>query len=98
MISLEDRQTRELVCLFVCFFFPVPNLFFSLSLLILQVIVINKGSIAERGTHDELIAKGGVYKKLVLRQLNTDKSGKVTNGTVDGLNIQIDEDADDLDW
>ena len=63
----------------------------------LQVIVINKGSIAERGTHDELIAKGGVYKKLVLRQLNTDQGGKVVNGTGDGLNhVQI-EDMGDLD-
>ncbi|XP_057295728.1 uncharacterized protein LOC130624179 [Hydractinia symbiolongicarpus] len=34
-----------------------------------RVIVINKGTIAEQGTHDELIAFDGVYKKLVLRQL-----------------------------
>nr|CAI99870.2 putative ATP-binding cassette, sub-family B, member 10 [Brachidontes pharaonis] len=34
-----------------------------------KVIVIDKGTIAESGTHDELIAKDGVYKKLVLRQL-----------------------------
>lgn len=33
------------------------------------MIVINKGTIAEQGTHDELIAFDGVYKKLVLRQL-----------------------------
>ena len=32
--------------------------------------MIDKGVIAETGTHDELIANNGVYKKLVLRQLN----------------------------
>ena len=34
-----------------------------------QVIVIDKGVIAERGTHDELLAHNGVYKRLILRQL-----------------------------
>ena len=30
-----------------------------------QIIVMQKGEIAEQGTHDELMAKKGVYKKLV---------------------------------
>lgn len=30
-----------------------------------QIIVLQKGEIAERGTHDELLAKNGIYKKLV---------------------------------
>ncbi|WP_179339605.1 ABC transporter ATP-binding protein [Winogradskyella ludwigii] len=30
-----------------------------------EIIVMNKGEIAEQGTHSELIAKNGVYKKLV---------------------------------
>ncbi|KAK3587257.1 hypothetical protein CHS0354_034401 [Potamilus streckersoni] len=34
-----------------------------------KVIVIDKGRIAEMGTHDELLALNGVYKRLVLRQL-----------------------------
>ncbi|XP_041349743.1 ABC transporter B family member 25-like [Gigantopelta aegis] len=36
-----------------------------------QVVVIDKGTIAEQGTHEELLAKNGVYKRLVLRQLVT---------------------------
>ena len=31
--------------------------------------MIDKGRVAEQGTHDELLALGGVYKQLVLRQL-----------------------------
>lgn len=42
-------------------------IFTSLS----QVVVIKHGAIVECGTHDELITKGGVYKKLVLRQLSS---------------------------
>ena len=30
-----------------------------------EIIVMQKGEIAEQGTHDELISKNGVYKKLV---------------------------------
>ena len=35
----------------------------------LQVVVIEQGEVVEQGTHDQLIAQGGVYKQLVLRQL-----------------------------
>lgn len=34
-----------------------------------QIAVINGGVIVERGTHDELLAAGGEYCKLVMRQL-----------------------------
>lgn len=34
-----------------------------------KVVVIDKGQIAEMGTHSELLARHGVYKRLVLRQL-----------------------------
>ena len=30
-----------------------------------EIIVLQKGEIAERGTHDDLLAKGGIYRKLV---------------------------------
>lgn len=43
--------------------------------------MIDKGSIAENGTHDELIAKGGVYKKLVLRQLTAGNRSEPINDT-----------------
>ena len=33
--------------------------------------MIDKGHIVERGTHKNLLANDGVYKKLVLRQLST---------------------------
>lgn len=34
-----------------------------------EIIVIKKGEIAERGNHEELLRKNGVYKQLVERQL-----------------------------
>jgi subfamily B ATP-binding cassette protein MsbA len=33
-----------------------------------EIIVLNKGEIVERGTHDELIVGGGIYQKLVEMQ------------------------------
>ena len=36
-----------------------------------QILVIDQGKIVERGTHDELIARGGVYSELYRTQLET---------------------------
>jgi ATP-binding cassette subfamily B protein len=33
-----------------------------------QILVIDKGEIIERGTHEELVAKGGIYFDLYERQ------------------------------
>jgi subfamily B ATP-binding cassette protein MsbA len=33
-----------------------------------EIIVLNKGEIAEQGKHDALIAQNGIYKKLVEMQ------------------------------
>ncbi|MBW0177526.1 ABC transporter ATP-binding protein [Sediminibacterium sp.] len=33
-----------------------------------EIIVLQKGEIAERGTHDELLMRGGIYRKLVEMQ------------------------------
>ena len=37
------------------------------------VAVISDGQIAERGTHDELLEKNGIYTALVKRQLQAPK-------------------------
>jgi ABC-type multidrug transport system ATPase subunit len=34
-----------------------------------RIIVINKGKVVEQGTHKELLERGGLYTKLVQRQL-----------------------------
>ena len=36
-----------------------------------KIIVMNNGTIAESGTHQELLAKNGLYKKLYDLQLYT---------------------------
>lgn len=36
-----------------------------------KIVVIEKGEIAEQGTHDELLANDGVYKRLINRQLQS---------------------------
>jgi len=40
------------------------------------IVVMRKGEILQQGTHDELIAAGGAYKKLVERQLMTEALGE----------------------
>ena len=35
-----------------------------------RIVVVDDGRVVETGTHDDLMAAGGVYKKLVELQLN----------------------------
>lgn len=44
-----------------------------------EIIVLEKGVIAERGSHKQLIELNGVYKKLVQRQLMHSESTQVSN-------------------
>jgi ABC-type antimicrobial peptide transport system ATPase subunit len=47
-----------------------------------QILVLEKGLIVERGTHDELVAKNGLYAELYNRQDlsgSTDQDSPVTN-------------------
>ena len=48
--------------------------------------MINKGAIAEQGTHEELLRMNGVYKKLVLRQLEKNASDFNGDGDDDDEN------------
>ena len=41
-----------------------------------KIVVLKKGEIMEEGSHDELIAMNGAYKKLVQRQLLTEELGE----------------------
>ena len=42
-----------------------------------QIVVLDRGCVVERGSHDELLARGGTYKAMWDRQVNT------SNGTAD---------------
>ena len=39
-----------------------------------QILVLDKGRVAERGTHDELLAQGGLYTQLHSMQFGTDQT------------------------
>lgn len=59
--------------------------------------MIKHGLVAETGSHDELISKGGVYKKLVLRQLSSmqDRAAIINSGLDDY--VQESDDSDESD-
>ena len=37
------------------------------------ILLLDEGRIVEQGTHDELMAKGGLYHEMVLRQMEVDR-------------------------
>jgi ATP-binding cassette subfamily B protein len=41
-----------------------------------QIVVLDQGKIAERGTHEELLERGGLYASLVARDVTEDRVGK----------------------
>ena len=38
-----------------------------------KIIVLDKGSIAEQGSHEELLAQKGIYKEMYEKQLQTEE-------------------------
>ncbi|EJK66513.1 hypothetical protein THAOC_12566, partial [Thalassiosira oceanica] len=54
-----------------------------------QIIVLGDGRVAERGTHEELLALGGKYAEMWNLQLHTARGGKgSTNSLVDAAGIE----------
>lgn len=47
------------------------------------VAVVDGGSIAEKGTHEELLEKNGIYAALVKRQLQATNKSTTTESGVD---------------
>jgi ATP-binding cassette, subfamily B, bacterial len=41
-----------------------------------QIVVLDRGNVAERGSHDELLAAGGRYAQLVARDADVDPAGE----------------------
>jgi len=41
-----------------------------------KIVVMRKGEVIEEGSHDELIAINGAYKKLVSRQMMSEELGE----------------------
>jgi len=58
-----------------------------------RVMVIAKGTIAEQGTHEELLDYNGVYKRLVLRQL--DKGATMDDEHTPDESVDTDSKKDD---
>ena len=57
--------------------------------------MIDGGNLVEAGTHEELLDKNGVYKRLVLRQL---MAGNTYNTKTDEPLIDLDNSMQDVEW
>jgi len=51
-----------------------------------NIIVLGGGKVAEEGTHDELLAKGGKYAELWNMQLHSTSDSKASSSSLNGLN------------
>ena len=61
-----------------------------------NIIVISRGEIVEQGTHNDLIARGGVYKGLVEAQrISADRKDGVEMAIAEGRD-QEEEEIDDM--
>jgi subfamily B ATP-binding cassette protein MsbA len=47
-----------------------------------QILVLDRGEIVERGTHDELLARGGAYARLYQLQFRTNDAGEERDDAV----------------
>jgi hypothetical protein len=45
-----------------------------------QILVLEHGEIVERGTHDELLARGGRYRQLYDKQYRFERDGFINPG------------------
>ena len=52
-----------------------------------QIIVLDDGRIAGKGTHKELLESCSIYKEIALSQLNEEELGKATGSTADGKEV-----------
>jgi hypothetical protein len=60
------------------------------------IVVINQGCVVERGKHEELLAKRGVYYRLIQKQLNR-KSSLINADDEDDLENDLKNHDDDDD-
>ena len=54
-----------------------------------QLIVLNKGNIVERGTHEELVEKDGLYAKMYQSQMREEYTHEVLKNSKENFVLNI---------